>query len=198
MKISARKYYSIATRGGHVLEAGMPTAENGGLVTLQVNTWAEAQQWKLTETEEGFYKIVNRATKQVLDVALGGDEDGCWIHQWEFNDGDNQKWSVEDCEGGWVKIKSKLSGKSMDIVFMLDEPGMAVQIWEDVNGDNQMWTLLEKPVVRKAKKAEGEEKAEKPARKAPAKKAAAEAKAEKPAKKAPAKKAAKKAEKTEA
>ncbi|MEG1932757.1 MAG: RICIN domain-containing protein, partial [Pygmaiobacter sp.] len=66
--IVANKYYSIlAKESGKALEVGDFNLENGGSVQIWDNAFAESQQWKIVEVEDGFYKIICRHSEKALD-----------------------------------------------------------------------------------------------------------------------------------
>lgn len=143
--------YTISTKAANLyLQAAGMT--NGSSICLQNPSEQPDQLWQIKKAEDGLYQILSRSSTLCMDVADGGSEDGCWIHQWEGLGSSNQLWSLEEVEEGTYKIKN--SGKCLDIVGMNAVAGAHLQLWTDVDGENQLWTI--RPVLSKhtaAKKA---------------------------------------------
>lgn len=93
------------------------------------------------EAGENEYRIKNRFTGKVMDLALSGVENGTWVHQWSATSGAGQRWQIVDAGGGKVKLRNVLADKVIDLVGMRVENGTQAQIWQDVYGENQLWKL---------------------------------------------------------
>lgn len=166
----ADKFYKIISKRTEKALTGI-----GGEEVAMIAS-AEGQEWKFEEVADGWLKIVSKDSGKVLDIILGGTENGAQIHQWDYTGADNQLWRVESAGRCVYKIVSKASGKCLDVVGMTDEDGARVQIWEDVAGENQTWKIQAvkaKPSAAKAPEA----KKTAVEKKAPAKKSAAKKKA---------------------
>lgn len=181
----------VNRRSGKALQA---TGLDNGLAVKQADiNKSDAQMWTMLKTDEGV-KFVNKAASKVLDVMLGGTENGTWAQTWDDVDGDTQFWTVSGTT--YKKIVNCASGKTLDIMDMSDDEGAPAQIWEDVGGENQQWKFVplaaKTTVTRSAKKPAA---AKAPAKKTAAKTVKADAAAvpgEKAAKTSPRKTAAKK------
>lgn len=167
-KFDADKFYKIISKRTEKALTGI----NGEEIAIVAS--AEGQEWKFEEVSDGWVKIVSKDSGKVLDIILGGTENGAQVHQWEYTGADNQLWRVESAGRFVYKIVSKASGKCLDVVGMTDEDGARVQIWEDVAGENQTWKIQAVKAKSSVAKAPAEKKtvAKKPAakKKAPAKK----------------------------
>ena len=107
--------YTIAAANGRVLEVADFNTENGASVRLWSYEGQPWQQWFFVEAGENEYRIKNRFTGKVMDLAHAG--------------------------GGKVKLRNVLADKVIDLVGMRVENGTQAQIWQDVYGENQLWKL---------------------------------------------------------
>ena len=99
------------------------------------------QQWQFVEAGDGEYRIRNRFTGKVMDLAMSGVCNGTWVHQWTQTAGAGQRWQIVEAGGGKVKLRNVLADKVIDLVGMRVENGTQAQIWQDVFGENQLWKL---------------------------------------------------------
>ena len=65
-------YYTIAAANGRVLEVADFNTENGASVRLWSYEGQPWQQWQFVEAGEGEYRIKNRFTGKVMDLAMSG------------------------------------------------------------------------------------------------------------------------------
>lgn len=63
-------YYTIAAANGRVLEVADFNTENGASVRLWSYEGQPWQQWQFVEAGEGEYRIKNRFTGKVMDLAM--------------------------------------------------------------------------------------------------------------------------------
>ena len=63
-------YYTIAAANGRVLEVADFNTENGASVRLWSYEGQPWQQWSFEESAEGEYRIKNRFTGKVMDLAM--------------------------------------------------------------------------------------------------------------------------------
>ena len=159
-------YYTIAAANGRVLEVADFNTENGASVRLWSYEGQPWQQWQFVDAGEGRWRIQNRFTGKMIDLALGGVVEGTWLHQWSRTSGLSQCWALEptrsgrtwvhqwtqtagagqrwqivEAGGGKVKLRNVLADKVIDLVGMRVENGTQAQIWQDVFGENQLWKL---------------------------------------------------------
>ena len=90
---------------------------------------------------EGRWRIQNRFTGKMMDLALGGVVEGTWLHQWDRTSGLSQCWALEPTRSGRTRIRNVLADKYIDLVGMNTANGAQAQIWNYVAGGNQEWTL---------------------------------------------------------
>lgn len=146
--LTKNRFYTVGM-AGLVLEA--QAGGNGAAIRLAQPTGEKNQEWKLVNgPDKTCCKLVNAQTKMVIDVALGGTDNGTWLHQWEDADVMTQEWTAQPTEDGLYKLLSRASGRCMDAGLVV-EAGTALKLWDDVDGASQKWDIQE---ARKTVKAE--------------------------------------------
>ena len=127
--------YTIAAANGRVLEVADFNTENGASIRLWSYEGQPWQQWIFEEAAEGQYRIKNRFTGKVMDLAMSGVVNGTW----------GQRWEIVPADGGKAKIRNVLADKVIDLVGMRVDNGTQAQIWQDVFGENQLWSIQPVP-----------------------------------------------------
>jgi hypothetical protein len=89
----------------------------------------------------GTYRIINRNSGKVLDVASKSTANGANVHQWTWLNGTNQQWNVMDIGNGQYNIVGVQSGKYLDVASGSTADGANVQIWQNTGGNNQKYTF---------------------------------------------------------
>lgn len=138
--LTKNRFYTVGM-AGLVLEA--QAGGNGAAIRLAHPTGEKNQEWKLVNgPDKSCCKLVNAETKMVIDVALGGTQNGAWLHQWEDADVMTQEWTAQPTENGLYKLLSRASGRCMDAGLVVEE-GTALKLWDDVDGASQKWKIQE-------------------------------------------------------
>lgn len=118
---------------------------NSNVAGTNVMQWYDlandAQQWILTEQEEGSYKLMHQGTTQVLDVAGGSATAGTNVQQWDDLGGSAQRWVLTYMGGGYFKLTHLGTNQCLDVSESSSSPGANVQQWTDNDGDAQRWRL---------------------------------------------------------
>jgi len=89
----------------------------------------------------GIYRIVNRKSGKVLDVANQSTANGANVQQWGWNGGNNQRWCITHLGNNQYKIIGVQSGKALDVNASSTADGANVQIWTYSGANNQRWTI---------------------------------------------------------
>lgn len=131
------EFMIVNRRTGKAL--GVTGSENGQGVDQRSPQGTDAQIWRKIETGGGI-KLENKAAGKVLDVMMGGTQDGTWAQIWADAEGESQFWRFAG--GMYKKLVHVASGKVLDIADMSDEEGAHAQIWTDLGGENQQWKLV--------------------------------------------------------
>ena len=119
--ILENEFYIIKAPNGKVLEVKNFNTENGAAIQLWSYAGHPWQQWQFVDAGEGRWRICNRFTGKMMDLALGG--------------------VVEGTRSGRTRIRNVLADKYIDLVGMNTANGAQAQIWNFVAGGNQEWTL---------------------------------------------------------
>ena len=139
--ILENEFYIIKAPNGKVLEVKNFNTENGAAIQLWSYAGHPWQQWQFVDAGEGRWRICNRFTGKMMDLALGGVVEGTWLHQWDRTSGLSQCWALEPTRSGRTRIRNVLADKYIDLVGMNTSNGAQAQIWNFVAGGNQEWTL---------------------------------------------------------
>ena len=124
-----------------MLEVKDFNTENGAAIQLWSYAGHPWQQWQFVDAGGGRWRICNRFTGKMIDLALGGVVEGTWLHQWSRTSGMSQCWELEPTRSGRTRIRNALADKYIDLVGMNTANGARAQIWNFVSGGNQEWTL---------------------------------------------------------
>ena len=127
------EYYLIKAPNGKVLEVKNFNTENGAAIRLWDYAGHPWQQWKFVDAGDGRWRIENRFTGKMIDLALGGVVEGTCL---------SQCWALEPTRGGRTRIRNVLADKYIDLVGMNTANGAQAQIWNYVSGGNQEWNLV--------------------------------------------------------
>ncbi|WP_437517900.1 RICIN domain-containing protein [Sorangium sp. So ce1099] len=89
------------------------------------------------------FKLVNRHSGKVMEVAGASAEDGAAVVQNPDSGGDNQKWSLNYNGSGYFRLTNVKSGKVLDVPDESTSDGIALKQWTNHDGDNQVWLLID-------------------------------------------------------
>lgn len=89
------------------------------------------------------FKLVNRHSGKVMEVAGASSEDGAAVVQNPDSGGDNQKWSLNYNGAGYFRLTNVKSGKVLDVPDESTSDGIALKQWANHDGDNQAWLLID-------------------------------------------------------
>ena len=109
--LSENEFYLIKAPNGKVLEVKNFNTENGAAIRLWDYAGHPWQQWKFVDAGEGRWRIQNRFTGKMMDLALGGVVEGTWLHQWGRTSGLSQCWALEATRNGRTRIRNVLADK---------------------------------------------------------------------------------------
>ena len=107
--ILENEFYIIKAPNGKVLEVKNFNTENGAAIQLWSYAGHPWQQWQFVDAGEGRWRICNRFTGKMMDLALGGVVEGTWLHQWDRTSGLSQCWALEPTRSGRTRIRNVLA-----------------------------------------------------------------------------------------
>ena len=150
-QIQANALYYIVSAVNQNFVIGLDTAADNHDVTLQTNTGAPAQQFRVYRQTDGSYSFQCQANKEWLDLHEGGLTDGQLVHCWANSDTptthDNQKWYLIANGDGTFKIKPRMAvlNKSTAVLDLNEakaSESQRIQVWTDNSTNAQKWLLV--------------------------------------------------------
>ncbi|MFE2560242.1 RICIN domain-containing protein [Streptomyces sp. NPDC059352] len=90
----------------------------------------------------GTFRVVNRASGKVLDVANQSTGDGAPVIQWPWSGGTNQQWRLLPDYDGTFRLSNVNSGKVLDNPGTSMTHGQPLDQWTDTDSPNQWWKLV--------------------------------------------------------
>jgi len=97
-------------------------------------------------TKEPQYKIINKNSGLVLDVAGPSAADGANIHQWSYYAGTGQKWAIHKMAGGAFWLEPEVApGKCFQLDGWSTANGANITQWTYDGNDNKKWLVQAVP-----------------------------------------------------
>ncbi|MFE5791352.1 RICIN domain-containing protein [Streptomyces sp. NPDC056503] len=118
--------------------AASPLGDHARRLSLTAGTRTEVTVGLLT----GTYRVVNRASGKVLDVANESTGNGASVIQWPWSGGANQQWRPAPNYDGTFRLSNVHSGKVLDNPGASTTHGQALDQWTDTDSPNQWWDLV--------------------------------------------------------
>ncbi|WP_433336143.1 RICIN domain-containing protein [Spirillospora sp. CA-294931] len=135
----------VNVNSGHCLDvAGSSTANQANVIQWTCNA-GPAQDWRFTDSGDGYYTLTNPNSGKCLDVDAtdgSGTSDGRNVWQDECNQNPGQLWKPEKkANGHW--LVSKRSGKCLAVGGAVENPGGDVIQWScgDPLWPEQLWSI---------------------------------------------------------
>jgi hypothetical protein len=99
------------------------------------------QQWIITATTDGYYRLVCKASGKALEVSNNSLADGGNVQQWAYVGGNSQQWKIEATTDGFYRLIARHSGKALDVNGNSTADGANVHQWGYGGGLNQQWKI---------------------------------------------------------
>ena len=115
------------------------TSETMEIDHVRFNSYSATSQVPVASDQ--WFRLVNRQSGKVLDVAGPSNDDGANIHQWSWVNGESQQWRLEADDIGAYKVFNRASGALPDVAGGSWDNGANVQQWSDVGTPQQRWLL---------------------------------------------------------
>jgi putative hemolysin len=129
-----------SVNGQNVLELALKDTPNGcrlyygtGSLTATVGSG--------TTLNNGVYRLVNKNSGKVLEVAGSSATAGTKVQQYAWNGTDAQRWKIEITPDGYYKLTAQHSGQVLDVDACSAANGAKVQQYTSFNNDCQKWRL---------------------------------------------------------
>lgn len=124
--------YEINTKldSSKTLDVEAANRDNGANVQIYESNGTNAQKFRLTYLNNGYYKIENINSNKVLDVAGARKENGTNVQQYESNNSNAQQWEIRyNSSDNTYYLISKCNYLYADIVGARKENGTNVQMY---------------------------------------------------------------------
>jgi hypothetical protein len=142
---SGHVYQLINKYSGKSIDVLGSSTSTAAEVVQNTSSDISSQKWKVDDLGNGYYKLTNVNSSQVMDVNQYSPNDGAGIIQypWSSGGGDNEQWQIVDNGGGYYKILNKYSGKALEVKgFSTANGSNTIDQWTWSGGDNQQWSLV--------------------------------------------------------
>ncbi|MFE9987420.1 RICIN domain-containing protein [Streptomyces sp. NPDC005381] len=101
---------------GKCVDARAAGTADGTAVQQYACNSSQAQQWRLTATSGGYYRVDNRAdATKAWDVTGVSAADAAPVQLWTYGGGANQQWQAVAESGGAYHFVNRNSGKCLDV-----------------------------------------------------------------------------------
>ncbi|WP_457962446.1 RICIN domain-containing protein [Arthrobacter sp. D1-29] len=128
--------------------AGGSTADGGNVVQETCGPAGGATTWTLDSTADGYYRLVNAATRKVLDSANCGTTDGTDARQWSWLANACQQWLPTATADGFLTLGNRANGKVLDVSNCSTVAGGDVRQWRSLGNACQQWSI--RPIGQRA------------------------------------------------
>lgn len=117
---------------------------NNGSAAYDTTTFTYGGTGQTDPIQSGvIYKITNKTSGKVLDVADNSMASGAKIQQWTSSNSLNQQFKVEKQADGYYKITAQHSGLVLDVPSSSTSSGVQLQQWSDNGSDAQRWAITD-------------------------------------------------------
>ena len=151
-KVPNTKYYTIMPEhSGKMIDVSNGSLLVGAAVGQYDYNWTDSQMWYFIDAGDGYYNIVSKKNRLVMDVANGlSDQNGKDI-QLYYNNGTiaqkfklvkKEEYTEKSIDGGLYKIFLNSNRvQAFDIDCGSLEDGATAQIWEDLDAIQQKFQI---------------------------------------------------------
>lgn len=138
---SGTTYTLTAKISGSVMEVGGYATNDGAGIVQWAYAGGPNQQFKVIDSGNGYYRMVNVFSGKVVEVPAGATTDSLQLQQRTWNGSDQQLWSFRPMGNGNYGILSKATGKAIDVYMGSTANNQPVTQYP-FNGNNaQLWKL---------------------------------------------------------
>lgn len=99
------------------------------------------QQWNLTATDHGYYRVLAVNSGRCLSVSDSSTSNGSTIVQWDCGTRDNQQWRLVQRDDGYFSLVARHSGKCLSLAGDKTQNGATAVQWECGSQHEQHWRL---------------------------------------------------------
>jgi len=100
------------------------------------------QQWIVEPVDDGYYRLMNRASGRVLNVDNCNANNGGVVQSYDWLGSDCQKWKFELLLDGYYRVTPKhAQDQCLEVQLCSSIDSKKVQQWSWMNTDCQHWKL---------------------------------------------------------
>ncbi|WP_323181807.1 RICIN domain-containing protein [Streptomyces sp. NBC_00424] len=116
-------------------------SDNQAPVTQESCAGGLNSQWRFTDNDNGYVRVLAQHSGKCLDLADNSTADGAEIKQYDCGWGNNQRWRFESLVDGYVRVVSKHSSKCLDVQGGSTSAGAKI-VQSECNGSTgQAWKV---------------------------------------------------------
>ena len=128
----------------------MEAYNNGTANGTQIEQWTYGgggnQQWVLTDTGDGIYKVIGVQSGKSLDIDGVASANGTKVQLWDYWNGTSQQFKFTGTDFGYFRITPQCAtGSCLDVAGVSTADGALVSLWQWTGGNNQQWQLIDPP-----------------------------------------------------
>jgi pectate lyase len=137
-------YYLVNRESGQALDVYRKEKTEGTPIIQYRQTEAPNQTFKVSRTDENYWKIEASHSNMAVEVLSFGQHDNATVVQWPYWGGENQQWSLVESSSGGFSVRARHSGKALTAesnqsgaaIVQKQEQGSGLQRWyfNPVNG----------------------------------------------------------------
>lgn len=127
---------------GKAVDVGGVSQDNGATVIQWTKHGGLNQQWKLSATDSGYYKLIAKHSNKALNVANSSSENGSIAEQTSDDGAASQQWKLIALGDDRFKLTPRHApNKALDLDDASTTDGAKIQIWDDLGGCAQAWKV---------------------------------------------------------
>ncbi|AAK78683.1 endoglucanase [Clostridium acetobutylicum] len=134
---NSKTYKIISQNTGKVLNVRNYSSESGAQIEELVDVGALSEEWKITNSGNGSYKITSALSNFSLDA--GTSTEGSDVKQYQYTGAESQQWNIEKIAANTYKITNKKSGLALNGTGAWD--GSNLQLAKYSSTADQQWIL---------------------------------------------------------
>jgi hypothetical protein len=101
----------------------------------------ENQQWNLSATDSGYYRVRALHSGKCLSVSNGSTGNGATVIQWECGTRGNQQWKLVQKDDGYFAIEARHSDKCLSVSGAGTSNGATAVQWDCGSQHEEHWRL---------------------------------------------------------
>ena len=132
----------LARHSGKAMAASGAGTTDGTQIIQWTYYGGTEQQWTVTDTGSGYYKIMGVGSGKSLDIdySSGGTANGTKVQLWDYWNGPSQQFNFIATDSGYYRISPNCAtGSCLDVNGVSTADGANVQLWQWGGGQNQQW-----------------------------------------------------------